>query len=144
MFELKMINKDLSSYIEFLNKLEITNGRASRGRTKLIKLLVAKADEYSADIESIRDPYFKKDEKGELIVEGDHYIFKDPSKKTEVNSKLRDLGNDEVVVNYNEYSQKMKELYQFLTGINTALKETDAGCYDALMDSFERDFEKED
>ena len=44
-------NGEITAYVEFLQKLNLKS-RASRGRTKLIKLLQKKIDEYNADIAS--------------------------------------------------------------------------------------------
>ena len=45
-------NGEITAYVEFLQKLNLKS-RASRGRTKLIKLLEKKIEEYNTDISSL-------------------------------------------------------------------------------------------
>lgn len=142
MNNLTILNKDIKNFLEFLDKLEITNGRASRGRSKLIKLISRKFDEYQEEIAEIRMPYFEKDKDGKPLVDGNYYVFKKDVNKNELNKLLTELGNDEAIVDYSEYAQKMEELYHFLEDLSMPLKETDAGVYDIIMDSFEESFDR--
>ena len=76
---IKLQNADLVPVGNFLGKLKL-KGKASRGRTKLIKLLEAKNKEYNEDREEIRDPYFEHDEKGDRVTKDNAYVLKDPTK----------------------------------------------------------------
>ena len=69
-------NGEITAYVEFLQNLNLKS-RASRGRTKLIKLLEKKIDEFNMDLNSLRDEYFKKDEQGQFIQENGKLVVKD-------------------------------------------------------------------
>lgn len=139
---IKLQNADLVPVGNFLGKLKL-KGKASRGRTKLIKLLGAKNKEYNEDREEIRDPYFEHDDKGERVIKDNAYVLKDSTKGADLNKELVALAKEEAVVEFTEYSEKFQALYDALNAYSYELADADATLYDLLMDELENNFEKE-
>ncbi|MCP0885924.1 DUF1617 family protein [Ligilactobacillus sp. WILCCON 0076] len=135
-------NADLVPVGNFLAQAKL-KGKASRGRTKLIKLLEDKNKEYNEDREEIRDPYFAKDDEGKSIVKDDKYVLKDETKADDLNKELIDLANENSKIEFTEYSEKFKALYEALNNYDYELSNADAVLYDLVLDQLENNFEKE-
>ncbi|MCP0886922.1 DUF1617 family protein [Ligilactobacillus sp. WILCCON 0076] len=135
-------NADLVPVGNFLAGLKL-KGKASRGRTKLIKLLEDKNKEYNEDREEIRDPYFEHDDKGERVTKDNAYVLKDKTKEKDLNKELIDLANENSKIEFTEYSEKFKALYDGLNNYDYELSNTDAALYDLVLDQLENNFEKE-
>jgi hypothetical protein len=139
---IKLQNADLVPVGNFLGKLKLKK-KASRGRTKLIKLLEAKNKEYNEDREEIRDPYFEHDDKGERVTKDNAYVLKDLTKGADLNKELTELAKEKAVVEFTEYSEKFQALYDALTNYQYELADADAVLYDLVLDELENNFEKE-
>lgn len=139
---IKLQNADLVPVGNFLGKLKL-KGKASRGRTKLIKLLEAKNKEYNEDREEIRDPYFEHDDKGERVTKDNAYVLKDSTKGADLNKELTDLAKEDAVIEFTEYSEKFQALYEALNAYPYELADADAALYDLVLDELENNFEKE-
>lgn len=139
---IKLQNADLVPVGNFLGKLKLKK-KASRGRTKLIKLLEAKNKEYNEDREEVRDPYFEHDEKGDRVTKDNAYVLKDPTKGADLNKELVDLAKEDAVIEFTEYSDKFRALYDALNSYEYELADSDASLYDLLMDELENNFKKE-
>ncbi|MFT8882666.1 MAG: DUF1617 family protein [Liquorilactobacillus hordei] len=135
-------NGELVAVGNFLAQAKL-KGKASRGRTKLIKLIEEKNKEYNEERDTIRDPYFQVDEKGEKIVKDNNYVLKDTSKGKDLDKELADLAEEIVGIEFTEYSEKFKALYDALNNYNYELSDTNAVIYDLILDKFEKNFEKE-
>ncbi|MDN2452517.1 DUF1617 family protein [Lactobacillus sp. UCMA15818] len=136
-------NGELVAVGNFLAQAKL-KGKASRGRTKLIKSIEDKNKEYNDEINTVRDPYFQVDEKGEKIVKDNKYILKDESKGKELDKELADLAEETVGIEFTEYSEKIKALYEALNNYNYELSNADAVIYDLLLDKLEENYEKGD
>jgi hypothetical protein len=139
---IKLQNADLVPVGNFLGKLKLKK-KASRGRTKLIKLLEAKNKEYNEDREEVRDPYFEHNEKGDRVTKDNAYVLKDPTKGADLNKELVDLAKEDAVIEFTEYSDKFRALYDALNSYEYELADSDASLYDLLMDELEDNFKKE-
>ncbi|MDN7144451.1 DUF1617 family protein [Liquorilactobacillus mali] len=136
-------NGELVAVGNFLAQAKL-KGKASRGRTKLIKLIEDKNKEYNEERDTVRDPYFQVDEKGEKIVKDNKYILKDESKGKELDKELADLAEETVGIEFTEYNEKIKALYDALNNYNYELSNADAVIYDLLLDKLEENYEKGD
>lgn len=136
-------NGELVAVGNFLAQAKL-KGKASRGRTKLIKLIEEKNKEYNEERDTVRDPYFQVDEKGEKIVKDNKYILKDESKGKELDKELADLAKETVGIEFTEYNEKIKALYDALNNYNYELSDADAVIYDLLLDKLEENYEKGD
>lgn len=131
-------NGEITAYVEFLQKLNLKS-RASRGRTKLIKLLDKKIDEFNTDLNSVRDEFFKKDDKGHFVEDDNgKLVIKDGVSVGEAQAEADKLTNENAVILLDEYEQQIKAMYQALDEYDGELSGTDATIYDDLMDKLEQ------
>lgn len=130
-------NGEITAYVTFLEKLNLKS-RASRGRTKLIKLLEKKINEFNMDLNSLRDEYFKKDDQGQFIQENGKLVVKDGVSVGEAQAEADKLTNENAVILLDEYEQQIKAMYQALDEYDGELSGTDATIYDDLMEKLEQ------
>lgn len=130
-------NGEITAYVEFLQKLNLKS-RASRGRTKLIKLLEKKINEFNMDLNSLRDEYFQKDDQGQFIQENGRLVVKDGVSIEEAQAEADKLNNENAVILLDEYEQQIKAMYQALDEYDDELSGTDATIYDDLMEKLEQ------
>ena len=131
-------NGEITAYVTFLEKLNLKS-RASRGRTKLIKLLDKKIDEFNADLNSVRDEFFKKDDKGHFVQDDNgKLVIKDGVSVGEAQAEADKLTNENAVILLDEYEQQIKAMYQALDEYDGELSGTDATIYDDLMEKLEQ------
>lgn len=135
--KMEIKNGEITAYVDFLQKLNLKS-RASRGRTKLIKLLEKKIDEFNMDLNSLRDEYFQKDDQGQFIQENGRLVVKDGVSIAEAQSEADELNNENAVILLDEYEQQIKAMYQALDEYDGELSGTDATIYDDLMDKLEQ------
>lgn len=130
-------NGEITAYVNFLEKLNLKS-RASRGRTKLIKLLDKKIDEFNTDLNSVRDEFFKKDDKGHFVQDDNgKLVIKDGVSVGEAQAEADKLTNENAVILLDEYEQQIKAMYQALDEYDGELSGTDATIYDDLMEKLE-------
>ena len=136
-------NSELSAIGNFLGTLSLKN-KASRGRTKLIKLISAKNDEYIEERKDALEPFIKKDEAGNNV-EGDTpgSVVLIEEKTGEANTAIKEIDEESAVIEFTEYSEKMKALYDAIVDYPTEFSNQDAMAYDLLMDQLEMVFETE-
>lgn len=137
MSALNFKNAELVAVGNFLDSLKL-KGRASRGRTKLIKVFAEKNKEYTEDLDEIRKNYFEVDDRGELKKDGDHYIFKNEDDLPQLQKEMSDLAEEKAVIDCTEYLEKFKALYQELLDYPYELDSQAALIYDVLMDQLEK------
>ena len=136
--KMEIKNGEITAYVEFLQKLNLKS-RASRGRTKLIKLLDKKIDEFNADLNSVRDEFFKKDDKGHFVQDDNgKLVIKDGVSVREAQAEADKLTNENAVILLDEYEQQIKAMYQALDKYDGELSGTDATIYDDLMEKLEQ------
>lgn len=136
-------NEELAAIANFLGDLKLKN-KPSRGRSKLIKLLASKNQEYLDERDEERMPYFKKDENGNPVVEDNKYVLEDESKKQELDKILKDIAAEKAVIDLTEHTEKIEALYRALENYEEVMTGEDALIYDTLLDQLENIFEGED
>lgn len=134
-------NYDLVPVGNFLGNLKLKN-MASLGRSKLIKLIVAKNEDYQNDLNEIREQYFEKDQDGKFKTEKDgrKLVYKNTSKKEEANQQFQNVSDDVAVIPIAEYSNKFKKLYEALQSYDGEFSNQDALLYELVMDIFDKCF----
>lgn len=136
-------NEELAAIGNFLGTLNLKN-KASRGRTKLIKLISTKNDEYNDDRKEALEPLIKKDKAGNNVegsAPGSVVLIEE--KQDEANAAINEIDNESAVIEFTEYSEKMKALYDDIADYPTEFSNQDAAAYDLLMDQLESVFESE-
>lgn len=134
-------NYELAPVGNFLGELKL-KARASRGRSKLLKLISDKNKEYNEEIDDVRKKYFETDENGDLKVENDNYVLKKGGDTSKLNTELQELMNEKSVIDCTEYLEKFNALCQELLDYPYELDNQAALIYDLLMDKLEK-LEKE-
>ena len=135
-------NNQLEAMVDMLSNLSIS-GKASRGRSKLKNKLIDKLEEYNDEAEEARDPFFIKDENGKRKFENDRFILKNEDEREKLASVLDEIGDEQASVEFTEYSEKFKALYESLDNYDRDLAGKDADCYDILMDELENNYAQE-
>lgn len=136
-------NEELAAIGNFLGTLSLKN-KASRGRTKLIKLVSAKNDEYIEERKDVLELFIKKDEAGNNV-EGDTpgSVVLIEEKQDEATAAIKEIDEESAVIEFTEYSEKMKALYDAIVDYSSEFSNQDAMAYDLLMDQLEMVFETE-
>ena len=136
--KMEIKNGEITAYVEFLQKLNLKS-RASRGRTKLIKLLDKKIEEFNTDLNSVRDEFFKKDDQGHFVQDDNgKLVIKDGVSVGEAQAEADKLTNENAVILLEEYEQQIKAMYQPLDEYDGERSGTDASIYDDLMEKLEQ------
>lgn len=130
-------NAELAPVGNFLATLSLKN-KASRGRTKLIKFISTKNDEYNEDRKEALEPFF---EDGELLKDAAGNI--DQENNTKAAKVAAEIEIEPAVIEFTEYSDKMKALYEAISDYSGEFSDTDAAIYDLVMDQLESVFESE-
>lgn len=138
-------NSFIVPVFEFLKDLPLEANKASRGRTKFLKRLEDKQEEYNEFVKEINKRYFKVDDKEELIIEEEQYIFKkdDIEFKQKRVDEINELLEEEAIIQFGEYSTKYEYLFEALDNLEIELSGRDAIVYDLLMESYEENEEVE-
>jgi hypothetical protein len=140
---LEFENRELAVIGNFLGEVTLKS-KASRGRSKLIKLLTVKNEEYSEERQDLLDPYVLKDKDGKRI-EGDRpgtvKLVEDMDKRDECAQLMQELETEHAVISITEFSEKLQALYDALKDYDQELNNQDAVIYDLLMDQLEANFE---
>lgn len=141
---LKFKNCNLVSVGNFLGDLKLKN-MASLGRSKLIKLIVVKNEDYQNDLNEIRDQYFVKDPNGKFKTEknSNKLVFKDKSLKDEADQQIRTISDDVAVISITEYLNKFKKLYEALQNYDEEFSDQGALLYELVMDAFDECFQEQ-
>lgn len=130
-------NKDMVAVGNFLGTLNLKS-KASRGRSKLVKLLMVKIDEYNDDRKEALDPYFKD---GELLKDKDGKNL--PENEENAKKIVEEMESETAVIEFTEYSEKLKALYEAIIDYPSEFNGVDGMAYDLLMDQLEMVFETE-
>ncbi|WCZ55029.1 hypothetical protein [Latilactobacillus phage TMW 1.2272 P1] len=107
-------------------------------------MISAKNDEYNEDRKETLEPFIKKDEAGNNV-EGDTpgSVVLIEEKTGEANAAIKEIDEESAVIEFTEYSEKMKALYEAIVDYPTEFSNQDAAAYDLLMDQLESAFENE-
>lgn len=137
-------NEFIVPTFDFLKDIPLKT-KASRGRTQFLKRLEDKQNEYNDFVKEINKKYFKVDDKNELIIEDEQYIFKkdDDDFKQERTKEVMELLEEETEILFGEYSTKYESLFEALDNMEIELSGQEAIVYDLLMEAYEKNEEVE-
>lgn len=136
--QLTLKNKDLTTLMTVLEKVEVRNMKANRGRAKLSGHAASKLNEYLQDETDILKEYvevsengaFKRDDAGNLVMI-------DPGKMQEVNGLLDELREEEVIIKGGEYSKRYLDFLEFLSDYDGEFLLTEIELVDNLLEQYE-------
>lgn len=130
-------NGELSIIKNFLNGVKVS-GKASRGRSKLLKLLAKKEQELNDDLNDVRKPYLILGDNGEPLIENNNVKFKDKEAREKATADIIELFDEKAVIDITEYHDKLYALYNALNEYEYDLFGDDANAYDLLLDELEK------
>lgn len=131
-------NRDLTTLMAVLEKVEVRNMKANRGRAKLSAHAATKLDEYLQDETDILKEYvevaengtFKRDNTGNLVLI-------EPCNLQEVNELLAELQDEEAVIKGGEYSKRYLDFLEFLSEYDGELTLAEIELVDNLLEQYE-------
>ncbi|MGX9222513.1 DUF1617 family protein [Lactiplantibacillus plantarum] len=150
-------NRELAGIANTLGQFKL-KGKASLGRSTLIRKLATKQEEYVADRVGIQQKYFEADKDGNLktLDDGSEKLIpkpeladeKDPSKlgkdsESTLNSDMNELSDDLANIDFSEYSSRFKGLKASLDDYPYELDKEDAIVYERVYDQLEQAFAKD-
>lgn len=138
---IKLQNQLIVPLFQFLQEINL-KGKPSRGRTQFSKRLEEKSKEFNDSLTNLRKEYFELDNKGELKVDGDKYIYKDKTQEKELEEKIKELNEEEFEIQFGEYSTKYEALFTALNNLDEELNGQKALAYDELMTAYEANEEE--
>lgn len=139
MKSIKLKNFEVTPVYNFLAGAELS-GKASRGRSKFIKRLEEKSKDFFDDLTDLQKQYFKTNEDGEFIKDGEKkLIYKDENQKEEAGEQMQALNNELVEISFGEYSEKFKAMFKALDEYDKPMSNLDADAYDILMTAYEEE-----
>ena len=110
-------------------------GRTSRGRTKLVSILAAKHQELMEDIEKLK----KEVGIDESLSDEEQGTPENQDKIDKYNTEFRQLLNEEVSANFDEYSQFLEHLITGLHACEVEFSGQDSLIYDKVLDQLEKE-----
>jgi L-lactate utilization protein LutC len=137
--------QELQPIAEFLSKVNTTKPKLSRKREKLRKKLVKLFEEKEQERVDIVKHYADKDENGEAVMKDNVFVVPDDL-KAEMNKEIKELNEEEVAVEFGEYSANISELIEYLDSdaFEMELSGSDAYAHDVLLTAFEEANENEE
>lgn len=135
---LSLKNKELAPIINFLSEAELSP-KASRCRSKLVKKLMEKYEEFSEDEKNLFEKYGERDDDGELIKTDEQKYKLVPDTAKECLAEQQLLIDEEVMITLDEIKEKVKYLVTKLDKLDMKLSGNDAVIYDVIMDKLEEE-----
>lgn len=131
---IKFKNSELAPVINFLTEVPL-KGRTSRGRTKLVSILAAKHQELMEDIEKLK----KEVGIDESLSDEEQGTSENQDKIDKYNTEFRQLLNEDVSANFDEYSQFLEHLITGLHACEVEFSGQDSLIYDKVLDQLEKE-----
>ncbi|HCT0494099.1 TPA: DUF1617 family protein, partial [Staphylococcus pseudintermedius] len=109
--------------------------KQSRSRTKFMRLLDEKQEEYKEGNDELLSMYAVKDEAGQPKIVDNQYEFENGNLEKYIDERA-ELDNEEVIINLEDYPKVFETLFEVLDELDIQLKEEDAVTYDRLCEVF--------
>jgi len=151
-------NSELTGLANVLGGFKL-KGKASLGRSVLIRKFAKKQEEVNDDLIDIQKKYFETDEDGSLrvlkgsngkLVPKSELADKNDPKKLgekatkELDDDIEDLNNEVSIIDFSEYSPRFKALKVALEDYPYELESNSAIAYERVYDQLEQAFSKGD
>ncbi|PPD59324.1 DUF1617 domain-containing protein [Staphylococcus pseudintermedius] len=132
--KLTLKNVEINKVSTFMYKLEL-KAKQSRSRTKFMRLLDEKQEEYKEGNDKLLSMYAVKDEAGQPKIVDNQYEFENGNLEKYIDERA-ELDNEEVIINLEDYPKVFETLFEVLDELDIQLKEEDAVTYDRLCEVF--------
>lgn len=132
--KLTLKNVEINKVSTFMYKLEL-KAKQSRSRTKFMRLLDEKQEEYKEGSDELLSMYAVKDEAGQPKIVDNQYEFENGNLEKYIDERA-ELDNEEVIINLEDYPKVFETLFEVLDELDIQLKEEDAVTYDRLCEVF--------
>ncbi|EKC6424927.1 DUF1617 family protein [Staphylococcus pseudintermedius] len=132
--KLTLKNVEINKVSTFMYKLEL-KAKQSRSRTKFMRLLDEKQEEYKEGKDELLSMYAVKDEAGQPKIVDNQYEFENGNLEKYIDERA-ELDNEEVIINLEDYPKVFETLFEVLDELDIQLKEEDAVTYDRLCEVF--------
>jgi len=131
---MKIKNSEISGLADFL-AAEKLSGRASRMRTKFLKLLNESINEIESFRKEMLEEYSKKDDEGNALIEDNSYVLEDAEA---FNKEYLELMNEDFVIDETASKREMiQHIKRILDNTETEFEGVKAFQYDAWCEAFE-------
>ncbi|WP_243899727.1 DUF1617 family protein [Lactiplantibacillus plantarum] len=149
-------NSELTGLANVLGGFKL-KGKASLGRTVLIRKFAKKQEEVNEDRVEIQKKYFETDKEGSLrvfkgsegkLIPRSELIDKEDPKKLgtkaakELDDEIKELNNEKAIIDFSEYSPRFKALKDALEDYPYELESDSAIAYERVYDQLEQAFSK--
>lgn len=125
--------------MQFLQDLEL-RGKASRGRSKVVKALDERNVEYLKDVESIQKEHFKTDDNGNLIAdENGNLTPNNESSAVEAQKEVEELLEESSIIDLSNYPEQITAFIKELDDYDKQFSNAEATMYDEIMSKFEEE-----
>ncbi|MGQ0478104.1 Prophage protein [Lactiplantibacillus plantarum] len=153
---IEFMNSEITGLANILGEFKL-KGKASLGRTVLIRKFSKKQEEINDDLVDIQKKYFEtnedgslrvlKDSEGKLIPKSELADKDDPKKlgakaAKELDDEIKDLNNEVSIIDFSEYSPRFKALKAALEDYPYELESDSAIAYERVYDQLEQAFSK--
>ena len=132
---LKIRNEELVDVIAFLEGFEL-QPKVSRVRTKLVKLIRVKIDEFYKDEVDLLQRFGKKDEEGNLVQDNGNFSLL-PETAAEYHKEKADLLNEDSVIDVAELHDKLPLLIGGLEDSEVKVSGKDAEALELVLELLE-------
>lgn len=133
--ELNIEKSAIGGSIEFLGKLNLKS-KASRHRSKLIRLLTPHFEELAADEKELLLQYAARDEEGEPVTSEDGQSYQIENAKSYLVDR-KELFTEKILISGPEHEEMFKTVLEILENCEMELSGPDAYIYDLLLTQLE-------
>ena len=131
-----ILNKDLGNCSNFLFDIKLKK-EESRAKSKLMKLINRKHEEYVADIKALTKEYAELDEAVNPIPLNETMYKVTENMSIECQNEVNKLGKEVAIIEGGEYVNQFKTIKTVLENYDEEMEGFKAEAYDVLLDAFE-------
>lgn len=134
--KIELLNKDLANCSNFLFDIKLKKDE-SRAKSKFMKLIQRKHEEYAEDIKELTKEYAVLDEDGNPVLLNERiYKIKEES-SIECQVEVDKLSKEVAIIEGGEYVNQFKTIKTVLENYDEEMEGFKAEAYDVLLDAFE-------
>lgn len=141
--EITLKNSEIALLYTAIERLEIRQMTANRGRAKLLSRLRDKYKEYHEYEQTLLSDYVEVDDEGNYCKADDgNYMLKEPGKLSELNSQLSEWATEKIVIQSGEYGRFYTAFLDFLSEVDEVFSTDEIILLDRILEEYETTTEK--